>query len=456
MARQRYPDVEIPGFSKAPPVILVSGGVEFFVEEAAAAVAKALAGEGAEVELLRFEDDAPAEAVSDALLNKSLFSAHRLVELDVSRLLGTDSPGSLVVSALEAWERGGAGGRREAFRHTRALLAALELPAGGDPAETAEAAAKKTRKKDAAPVLAEILRELPEEKSGGPAVLKGALRALLARGAENDGTVALLRAVSPPSGVDLLQEIATRGLVIEVSVGEDPAPALRRLLAARAREREVSFDAGAIERLLKRTDQDPAVFAAELEKLLAFAGQGGRVRAADVESNVEDEASEDVYLLFDAIGRRDANEALTRLERLFDGRDVRQGSRAFEMIEEIWPQQLLGLITGEIRRMLLLRARLEEGPGGFDAGMPFPAFEARVLPRLQAPVPPFGRSPFEGRGGGPKPYALYKASQRASRYSARELARALSRAADVDVQLKTSAPVLETLSVYVGQLIAGA
>jgi hypothetical protein len=88
--------------------------------------------------------------------------------------------------------------------------------------------------------------------------------------------------------------------------------------------------------------------------------------------------------------------------------------------------------------------------------MSYPTFQARVLPRLQAAVPPFGRSPFEGRGGGPKPYALYKAAQRASRYSARELARALSRAAEVDVRLKTSAPVLETLSVYVGRLIAGA
>jgi DNA polymerase III delta subunit len=454
MPRQKYSEEAIPKFADAPPGILVSGDVEFFVEEAADRVRKALAEP--ETEILRFEDDAPAEAVSDALLNRSLFAARRVVELDVSRLLGTDSPGSLVVRALEAWERGGAAGRREAFRQVRAVLAALELPGGGDPSETAEAAAKKTRKKDAAAVLAEILKELPEEKSGGPAILKAALRALLARGPGNDGTVALLRAVAPPAGVDLMQEIVARGLVLEASVGEDPAPALRRLAADKAREREVSFDSGAIERLLHRTDGDAAAFAAELEKLLAWAGKGGRVRVADVESNVEDDASEDVYQFFDAIGRRDANEALSRLERLFDGREVRQGDRPIEMIEDIWPQQLLALITGEIRRMLLLRSRLEEGPGGFDAGMSYPTFQARVLPRLQAAVPPFGRSPFEGRGGGPKPYALYKASQRASRYSTRELARALSRAAEVDVRLKTSAPVLETLSVYVGRLIAGA
>jgi hypothetical protein len=81
------------------------------------------------------------------------------------------------VAAITAW----AGGkRREAFKQTRALLAALELPSSGDPVETAEAAAKKVRKKEEAELLAEILRELPEESAGGAAILKAALRAVVA------------------------------------------------------------------------------------------------------------------------------------------------------------------------------------------------------------------------------------------------------------------------------------
>ena len=66
--------------------------------------------------------------------------------------------------ALEAWGKG-AGGRREAFKHARALLAALDLPAGADPVENAEAAAKRVRKKDDAPALAEILKELPRRRA---------------------------------------------------------------------------------------------------------------------------------------------------------------------------------------------------------------------------------------------------------------------------------------------------
>jgi hypothetical protein len=278
---------------------------------------------------------------------------------------------------------------------------------------------------------------------------------LLERG-KNDGTVALLTAVSPPAGVDLLQEITARGLVLETSVGKDPEPALRRLAETLAKQREVVLDPGAIERLLARTDADAAAFAAELGKLLEWAGKGGRIRSTDVEANVEDESSEDVYELFDAIGRRDAGDALQRIERLFDGREVRQGDRELEKIEAIWHIQLFAMIVGEVRRMLLLRSRLDEaGPGGFDASMPYAQFQTRVLPRLLAPVAPFGRSPFEGTKGPPHPFALYKAAQRSSRFSSRELARALARAADVDVRLKTSAPVVETISAYVADLIGG-
>jgi len=268
--------------------------------------------------------------------------------------------------------------------------------------------------------------------------------------------VALLTAVAPPAGVDLVKEIADRGLVLETTVGDDAEPALRRLASARAKDREVVLDPAAIERLLVRTDSRAASFALELEKLLEWAGKGGRIKASDIEANVEDESSEDVYGLFDAIGRRDAGDALGRLERLLDGRDVRAGERDFKKVEDIWPVQLLGMLAGEVRRMLLIRARLDEGGAtGFDASMSYQTFQARVLPRLMAPAAPFGRSPFETAQGGAHPFGLYRSAQRSSKFTTRQLARALTRAADVDVALKNSYPPLETLSVYVGELVAG-
>ena len=104
--------------------------------------------------------------------------------------------------------------------------------------------------------------------------------------------------------------------------------------------------------------------------------------------------------------------------------------------------------------MLLIRTALDER-GGFDTGMPYPAFAARVVPRLQEPVAPFGQSPFAAQGGTVNGYVWYMAAQRAARYTTAELARALGRAAEVDVAMKSSSPELPLLSQFVAQLIAG-
>jgi DNA polymerase III delta subunit len=431
--------------------VLVTGGVEFFVEEAAARAAETL-GQGG-VEVLKFEDDAAAEAVADALLNRSLFSPRRLVLFDISRLLGTESPGKLLVQAVESWREGTPGGRRRAFKQARALLAALDLSAGTTPEELAETAAKKTRKKEEAGTLAEILRDLPEEK-GSPAALTTALRHLLER--PNDGVIALVTAVSPPAGADLVKEIEKKGLHLPAAAGEDAGPALARLARARAKERDVALDPDAIERLRVQTDADPALFAAELGKLLDWAGPGGSIRAADVRQNVEDEASEDVYPFYEAIGRRDAGDALARLERLFSGRTVRAGKRELDVDanDVEWPSVFLGMLTSEVRRMLLIRCVLDER-GGFDRGMEYPAFAARIVPRLCEPVAPFGSSPFAAQSGAVNGFVWYMAAKRAARYSTSELARALARAAEVDVRLKTSAPELDVMAAYVAELIAG-
>ncbi|MDQ6894601.1 MAG: hypothetical protein M3167_18250 [Acidobacteriota bacterium] len=450
MAKVEFPLAKFPRFDDAPSVTLVTGDVAFFVEEAANRI---LEGLGGEPEVLRFVPDAGADAVSDALANRSLFSPRRVVLHDVTALFGADSPVKLLDAAVEKWTSGSPGDRREVFRLTRALLSSLDLSAG-DPVATAEAASRKTRRRESAAVLAEILRELPEERGGGSALLLGALRKLLERG--NEGTVAILTATSPPAGVDLIEEIGRNGLLVKWKIGENPAAELTRLGRARAKEREVALDADVLQRLLFQTDADPRAFAAELDKLLEMAQPGGRVTAADVRANVEDGASEDVYPFYDAIGRRDAADALGRLERLFSDRPLRAGKRDLDPDPYAWPMIFLGMVTTELRRMLLVRAELSgQGAPAFHAGMRYPEFEARVLPKLAKPVAPFGRSPFASADGQVSGYLWYKAAERAARYTAPELARALAKAAEVDVALKTSAPPLETLTSWVAGLIGG-
>jgi len=419
--KKEFAEDAVPSFDQAPSVVAVVGPVDFFVEEAAIGARGRLA-EG-DVEVLRFDDDAPPGAVAEALLNRPLFSAKRLVEIDVSRLLGTDSPGNLAEEALDAWTRKTPAGRRDAFRRMRRVLSALDVSIEGDPAEAASVVARKLRRKELAEPLAEILREMPEERAATGATLASTLRLLLSR--PNDGLVALLTASDPPAGSELLAEVAKRGLLLAVRVDEDRKEiekALRRLAAARARERDVGIDAEAVSRLIFRTNAEPGIFATELEKLLDWAGDGGRIRAADVGEQVFDEASEDFYEFLEMVGKREAGEALKRLERLFSGREVRAGQRSFDP-NDGWPQIFLGMLTSELRRMLLIRAQLDE-------------------PGATAPDPRTD-------------YRAYKAASRASRYTVRELARALAGAAELDVKLKTSAPPLETLTAYVGGLIAG-
>lgn len=446
MPKLDYPLKEYPRFDDAPSVILVTGDIAFFLEEAANRLLEELGGDP---EVLRFGPDAGADAVSDALVNRSLFSARRLVIHDITSLFGSESPAALLDKAVEFWA---AGNRREAFRLARGLLSALDL-AAGDPLETAETAAKRTRRKDKASVLAEILGDLPEERGGGKALLVGAIRRLLERG--NEGTVALLTATAPPPGVDLVEDIKRNGLHVTWKIGDDPAPQLTRLARSRAKERDVALDPDALQRLLLQTDDEPRAFAAELDKLIDIAGPGGRITAADIRANVEDAASEDIYPFYDAIGRRDAGDALARLGRLFSDRPLRAGDRPLEPDEYAWPQIFLGMVTTEVRRMLLIRAELSGRTTAFHAGMRYPEFQARIVPRLEEPVAPFGRSPFATANGQVSGYLWFKAAERASRYTAPELARALARAAEVDVQLKLSAPVVETLTNWVAGLIAG-
>ena len=437
-----FSEEDVPTFADAPSAILVVGDVEFFVEEAAGARARGALG-GDDVEVLRFEDDAPAEAVSDALLNRSLFSPRRLVELDISRLLGTESPGRLVTKALEAWEKGGAGGRREAFRHARALLAALDLPRGRGPGrERRGGARKRVRKKDEAPALAEILKELPEEKSGGPAVLKGALRVLLERGKRRDGGAA-------DGG--------------RAAGGRGPAPGDRRRGAWCSRRRSARTRGprcGGWPRRSRRSARSRSIRRA-IERLADADGRGRRARSPRSSAS----CSSGRARAAGSARRTSGRTSRTKPRRTSTGSSTRSGggtrgtrsrgssgsSRAGTCGGRPRRREDRGDLAhpvlrddhGEVRRMLLLRARLDEaGPGGFDASMSY------------ADLPGPRAAPAAGAGGSlralavrraarrpPHPFALYKAAQRASRFSPPELARALARAADVDVGLKNSAPV---------------
>ena len=418
-----------------PRAILVCGPHEFFVDEAAEEARAELGFSEEEIE--RIPEEALAARLPDALSTGSLFSSRRLVEADLSALFGRDSPAGLAEEAAAAWEKDSPAGRREAFKKGRALLAALQID-DDDPEAAAAAAAKKIRRPDLREALEEIFREIPGGAPGNAAA--GAVLAHLEGGVP--GTVLLARAVDPPRSSALYRRFDALGAV-RVAGGDENENA--RLLAARARklaaEKRVAIEPAAIERLRARTAEEPRLFASELERLLDWAGENGKIGARDVEALVEDRRAEDVYAFFDALGARDRAETMRRLEAILSGRALRTGEREIKGEEPL--RALLGMLVAEIRRLLVVRARCEETRTRINPGLSYGAYQSGVHPRLSAETTLLEGSPF----------LWYKAYQRAGRFSLAELVRALRRCADADAATKESASLEDTIAVLVSEIV---
>lgn len=410
------------------------------MEEAAEEAREALAGESYEIE--RIPEEGLATLLPEALSTGSLFSARRLIEVDLTALFGRSSPARLLEEAVEAWAKDTPAGRREAFKKTRAFLAAAGSK-GDSAEETAAAAVKKVRRPELLEPLVEILRELPDAP-GSAAGAAAAVLAHLERGLED--TLLLARAVDPVRTTALFEAFREHGEIRDVSGEVKERP---RRLRARAQkiagERGVAIEAAALDRLLRSTDADPRAFASELEKLLDWAGAGGRITEKDVAAAVEDRHVEDLYAFFDALGERRREDALRRLAAILSGRPLRAGDR--DLTGEDPLRAFFGMLVKEIRRLCFVRARCEESGWKMDPGVSFPAYQSRIHPKIAAPVEPFSDS-LAAEG---PPYGWYKAYQRACRYRLAELTAALLRCAEADAAMKDSAPEEETIA----RLVAG-
>ena len=410
------------------------------MEEAAEEIRAELGFDESEIE--RISEEGLSEQFALAISSGSLFSPRRLIEADLSALFGRDDPPRLVDEALESWRKESPAGRREAFRKVRALMASLKLSPGDFEASAAQAA-KKAKRPDAEETLREIFRDLPESK-GSLNAAADAIFSHLEKGIE--GTVLLARAVDPPRGSALYQAFEKHGLVRWVAPeGGSERPLLARRARKLAAEAGVEFDADAIDRLLALTEGEPRLFASELQKLLDWGASAGRVRARDVAQQVEDSQSEDLYAFFDALGRRDRTETMGRLDRILSGRKLKAGKN--EMKGEDPMRAFFGMLVGEIRRSLAVRARCEETRTRIDASLSYGAYQARIHDRLAQIEPPFESSLFDG-----SPYLWYKAYQRASRFSTPELLKALLRLCEAD-EMKNFVPLEDLIAASVAQLI---
>jgi DNA polymerase-3 subunit delta len=156
----------------------------------------------------------------------------------------------------------------------------------------------------------------------------------------------------------------------EGEIHEFEAPKARdlpRILVGEAQGLGFRLDQGAARMLVERMGANPLRLRNELERLVLWAGDGGEVRAADLEAMVADTSEAAVWSLSDALLERDAAKAQRLGEQL-----IAQG------------ENVTGLIYGiasRLRAACAAAAQLEEGvsPPEVEASLKMHPYAAKQL-----------------------------------------------------------------------------
>ncbi len=153
-------------------------------------------------------------------------------------------------------------------------------------------------------------------------------------------------------------------------IHEFEAPKARqmpRVLVSEAQRLGFRLEPDAARILVERMGANPQRLGHELERLALWAGEGGEVRAADLDAMIADTSEAAVWALSDALIERDAAGALAIAERL-----ISQG------------ENVTGLIYGlasRLRKACAAAAMLEEGtpPKQVESGLGMHPYAAKQL-----------------------------------------------------------------------------
>lgn len=179
-----------------------------------------------------------------------------------------------------------------------------------------------------------------------------------------DLTVVLIARAKPPPKLVRAVETA-KGEVHEFEAVK--ARDMPRALAADAQRLGFSLEPAAARLLVDRMGASPLRLQRELERLLLWAGAGGKVTASDLESMIADTSEAAVWALSDALLERDAAKALRIGEQL-----ISQG------------ENVTGLIYGlasRLRKACAAATQLEAGvpPKQVESGLGMHPYAAKQL-----------------------------------------------------------------------------
>lgn len=442
-----------------PPVLFVSGDDDWIVGEAARRLTAAFREARPDGEVSSYEafGNGVREAIADAA-TVALFATHRLVVLDGTELFRTKKLTAEEVDALldEAEEAGisrEGGGERAALDRLARRARALVRAAGADPAEDPEDAARRVagrvKRSDRAPELATLLARGVDEADGGEDATSRLVEYV--EKAEAGDNALLVTAVHPDPEHRATALLRRQGRTADFVAPDEDArrDRLASLGLERALERRLAADPEVFDVLTARGRLAARPFLLELDKLMD-AAPAGRVTAEAAERLVADERKEYGSDFVEAVAERRAVDALGILERLLAGGEF-TAFRPFGKADAAGPRKgprgdqaifpLVGLLAGEVRRMLALKAaaadRAPEGRGlrdGPPRRVDYRTFQDRVLASLKAARP--GAAPLALEG---HPFALHKAWTSAGSWSLEELSGALRGLEALDRGVKTGA-----------------
>ncbi len=389
-----------------------------------------------------------AEAVADAA-TIALFATNRLVTLEATDLfrgrgLSAEDLDALLDEAAESGEDARAMTRLA--RRARALAVAAGVP-GSDVADDPEGAARRiagrVKRADRAGALAALLGLPLAEDEGAESALDRLLD--FARRAAPSDNVLLVHAVSPDgqhAGTQLLRRVARAA---DLGAADEGArrERLHSLGLERAIDRKALVDPEVLELLSGRGRLQARAFLSDLDRLID-SSEGPRVTAEEAARQIADESREYGSDFVEAVASRDMLEALRLLGKLLSGGTFAAfrpwgGKEEAPQAAKKGPRgeaaffPLLGLLAGEVRRMLALRAALEER-GASMRRADYRTFADRILPALRTPRPGLPALPLDGH-----PFVLHKAYLAALNWTAGELAEALVGIEAIDRGVKTGA-----------------
>ncbi len=420
----------------APAPLYLLHGDEYLAREGARALIDLLVPapeQAMSVEVL--SEEAAQAGLMGRLATLSLFGGTKVVVVhDVRALAGKQARGDLAAKSYAEWKGGDLPKAIKLFLQALAALgedaAFLERAARGDLGEE-----ERERLLPAAehPGADQWLLEVAARAAGDRAEIPraagaGVYEEVVGRGIP-PGACLILTAEAVDERRALFKKIREAGAIIDCGVrGKGSWETQMKPEAARARMAEVVARAGktledaAARRILERTGFSVRALDSELEKLCLYAGERRSITAADVDAVLVGSREANTVLLANAVSDRDAGRAL-------------QASRAL-LAQREPALRVLFALAAEIRSLILGRIVLEGRlQGRFDAGTSYPAFQHRLLPRLQEPGAAEDGAAALARM---HPFRAYNLLRGASRFSLAGLLAALQGVHEADLALKGS------------------